>query len=325
MKTHLKLTCLFLTLITLNVKHSVAQQLPLFSQYVFNSLHINPGYAGYKLDPFVQATFRSQYIEFPGAPKTFSISADMASPDDKMGFGISALSDQLGATRTNTALLTYAYRIQTGPNSFLGLGLSAGASEYMLDFSLLEPDDESDATIPTGRQNMFTPNLNAGLFFHTDRFFAGLSTFNLIGKRNLYNEDMELAFHNIHFYLQLGGLLPLSDQLEFKPSILIREDQKGPTNYDINGMFLFYEKFWLGAAYRSHLNTKKTNDDLTVPSNRNALAMIVEVFATDQMRIGYAYDYNLNVLNNYRNNSHEISVGFYFGRRGMGEDYLKCF
>jgi type IX secretion system PorP/SprF family membrane protein len=303
---------------------SGAQQLPLFSQYVFNSLHINPGYAGYKVDPFLQATYRSQYINFPGAPKTFSISADMGSYDDKMGYGVSVTSDQLGAIRTNTALLTYAYRIQTAENSYLGLGISTGASEYMLDGSLLRPDDVSDGTIPSGRVNLLTPNLNTGLFFHSERFFAGFSLFNLIGKRNVTNEDMALAFHNIHYYLQIGGLLPISDQLEFKPSVLIREDQGGPTNFDINGMFLFYKRLWLGASYRSHLKTKSHADQSSF-TNRNALAILAEIFATDQLRIGYAYDYNMNVLNNYRNNSHELSVGYYFGSRGLNDGILKCF
>lgn len=324
MKKCIKSACLILMIMLLTIEGAVTQQLPLFSQYVFNSLYINPGYAGYKLDPFVQATYRSQYIEFPGAPKTFSISADMGSLNDKMGFGVSASSDQLGATRTNTALLTYAYRIRTALNSYLGLGISVGASEYMLDFSLLHPDDLSDATIPAGRQHMFTPNLNAGLFFHTDRFFAGFSAFNLIGKRNLKREDMSLAFHNIHYYLQVGGLLPVTDLVEFKPSLLIRKGPSGPTNYDINGMFLLYERLWLGASYRSHLNTKTSPEQLNL-SKRNAVAMIIEVFATDQTRIGYAYDYNLNVLNNYRNNSHEISIGFYFGSRGIDDGTLKCF
>src|SRR5690606_11006416 len=137
-----------------------AQQLPLFSQYVFNTMHINPGYAGYKVDPFIQATYRSQYIDFPGAPKTFSISADMASPDETMGFGASLSSDQIGATRTLGALLTYAYRIQTGNNSFLGLGVSVGASEYSLDGSMLSPDDDTDVTLPSGKISLLTPNVN---------------------------------------------------------------------------------------------------------------------------------------------------------------------
>lgn len=322
-KNFLSLFCVVLIQI-LDPSPSVSQQLPLFSQYVFNSLHINPGYAGYKLDPFIQLTYRSQYVDFPGAPKTYSVSADMGSKNEKMGFGASIFSDQIGAVRTNTALLTYAYRVQTGFESYLGLGISAGVSEYILDGSLLQPADDTDATIPIGRQNMLTPNLNTGLFFHTERFFTGLSLFNLVGKRNLDHQDMSLAFHNIHYYFLVGGLIPLTENLEFKPFLLVREDQKGPTNFDINGMLLFYQRLWLGASYRSHLKTKP-NSFQTSLTNRNAVAMIVEFFATEQLRIGYAYDHNMNVLNNQRNNSHELSIGLYMGNRGLEKGILKCF
>ncbi len=300
------------------------QQLPLFSQYVFNSLHINPGYAGYKMDPFVQATYRSQYIDFPGAPKTMSISADMASADGSMGFGASFSSDQIGATKTLAGLLTYAYRIQTGNQSFLSLGASAGISEYALDGALLIPDDDTDTTLPTDRINLFTPNLNVGLFFYGERFFTGISAFNLTGRKNLENENIALSLHNVHYYFQVGGLFPLSDDVEFKPSLLVREDLKGPTNFDINTMFLFKETLWAGLSYRSYLNTHN-NSGQTLPTRGNVLAAIVEVFATERLRVGYAYDYNLNALNRQRNNSHEISVGLYFGSKGLQQDMLRCF
>lgn len=306
------------------VTETSAQQLPLFSQYVFNSLHINPGYAGYKIDPFVQATYRSQYIDFPGAPKTLSISADMASADGSMGFGASFSSDQMGATKTLTGLLTYAYKIQTGDQSFLSLGASAGISEYALDGSLLVPDDDTDTTLPTDKINLFTPNLNVGLFFYSERFFTGLSVFNLVGRQNLVNEDIALALHNVHYYFQIGGLFPLSEDVEFKPSLLIREDLKGPTNFDLNAMFLLKERLWAGLSYRSHLNIHN-NSDQTLPTSGNVLAAIVEVFATERLRVGYAYDHNLNALNRQRNNSHEISVGVYFGSKGLQQDMLRCF
>lgn len=303
---------------------TAAQQLPLFSQYVFNSLHINPGYAGYKIDPFVQATYRSQYIDFPGAPKTLSVSGDMASSDGRMGFGASFSSDQIGATKTMTGLLTYAYKIQTGDQSFLSLGASAGVSEYALDGSQLVPDDATDPTLPTDKVNLFTPNLNIGLFFYNERFFTGLSAFNLIGRQNLEGKDIALALHHVHYYFQVGALFPLSADLEFKPSLLVREDLKGPTNFDVNAMFLFKERLWAGVSYRSRLNIHY-NSDPTLSTSANALAAIVEVFATERLRVGYAFDYNLNTLNHQRNNSHEISVGLYFGSKGLQQEMLRCF
>lgn len=316
---------IFLAIILLAMmqESSIAQQLPLFSQYVFNSLHVNPGYAGYKVDPFIQATYRGQYIDFPGAPKTFAVSADMASPNEKMGFGASLSTDQIGASRTNQVLLTYAYRIQMSNDAFLSLGVSAGAMEYSLDGSSLQPEDDTDVTLPTGKVNLFTPSVNTGLFFYTSRFFAGISAYNLVGSKNVENQDLTLSFHNIHYYLQVGGLVALSDQVEFKPSLLIREDLKGPMNFDISAMFLFNERIWAGTSYRSHLNLHNNNQSSS--KKGNALAAIVEIFATEQLRIGYAYDYNLNVLNNENNSSHEISVGIYLGSKGLNREQLKCF
>jgi type IX secretion system PorP/SprF family membrane protein len=310
MKTTFKIIGITLLVVLAATRESFGQQLPQFSQYIFNGLHVNPGYAGYKGEPYIQSTFRSQWIRFPGSPETFTVTADLSANEGTMGFGISLLSDNLGPARTTGGLLTYAYRIQTGARSHLGLGVSAGVTEYMIDGSELDPNDQNDGLIPQGRVNLFTPNLNSGLFFHTPRFYAGFSVYNMIGKRALEREDVALAYHDFHYYLTAGAMIPLSDNIQFKPSFLIKEVKGAPTNYDINGMFLFFEKFWMGASYRS--NMKIWNDNLEDNlSNRNAVAAIVEIFATDRLRIGYAYDHNLNVLQDYRSNSHEFSLGYY--------------
>lgn len=293
-----------------------SQQLPQFSQYIFNGLHINPGYAGYKNAGYIQSTYRNQWAGLPGAPRTFTVTADLSANEGLMGFGVSLLSDEIGPTRTSTGLLTYSYRIQTGSESFLGLGVSGGASQYMIDGSMLDPNDLDDPDLPLGIQSIFTPNMNAGLFFHTPRFYAGFSAYNMVGRRVLEREDISLAFHDFHYYLTAGALLSLSDNIEFKPSFLIKEVKGAPTSYDLNGMFLFMERLWLGASYRSNLRLWKDNleDNL---NNRTALAFIAEVFATESLRIGYAYDTNLNALQDYRYNSHEISVGYYLTPRNV--------
>lgn len=313
-----------LFLCTLWVSYGQAQQIPQYSQYTFNSLHINPAYAGYKIDPFVQATYRSQFMAFPGAPETFSISADMASPDERMGFGVSLFSDRLGATKIQGALLTYSYKIKVADNSYLAMGVSAGTSEYVLDGNLLIPDDISDMTIPTERINMFAPNLNAGLFFHSKKFFSGLSVFNLVGQRNLENQDLALAVHNNHYFLQVGGILPLGAEIAFKPSVLIREDFSGPTSYDLNAMFLFYDQFWVGSSYRSSIGKSEPSSGIR-PNKRNALAFLIDLFLTESLRFGYAYDFNLGSQSNFKNNSHEISLGYYLGNKTISQKPYKTF
>ncbi len=310
MKTTFKIIGMTLMVALLATRETFGQQLPQFSQYIFNGLHVNPGYAGYKGEPYLQSTYRSQWIRFPGSPETFTVTADLSANEGTMGFGISLMSDNLGPARTTGGLLTYAYRIQTGARSHLGLGVSAGVTEYMIDGTELDPNDPNDVLLPQGRVNLFTPNLNSGLFFHTPKFYAGFSVYNMIGKKALEREDIALAYHDFHYYLTAGALFTLSDNIQFKPSFLIKEVKGAPTNYDINGMFLFFERFWVGGSYRS--NVKIWNDNLESNlSNRNAVAAVLEIFATERLRIGYAYDHNLNVLQDYRSNSHEFSIGYY--------------
>jgi type IX secretion system PorP/SprF family membrane protein len=314
MKTTFKITGLALLLTILVSGATFGQQLPQFSQYIFNGLHVNPGYAGYKGEPYIQSTYRSQWVNFPGAPETFTVTADLSANEGRMGFGLSLMSDNLGPARTTGGLLTYAYRIQVGRNSFLGLGVSAGFSQYSIDGSMLDPNDFPDSQISEGRINLTTPNLNSGLFFHNDKFFAGFSVFNMVGKKALEREDVALAYHDFHYYLTAGYLFDLGSTVKFKPSFLIKEVKGAPTNYDINAMFLFMERLWVGGSYRS--NMKIWNDNLQEGLlNRNAVAAIIEIFPTERLRLGYAYDHNLNVLNAYRNNSHELSVGFYMTPR----------
>lgn len=303
-------------LVLLSAVPSRGQQLPQFSQYIFNGLHINPAYAGYKNEGYVQSTYRSQWMDFPGAPRTFTVTADLSANEGKMGFGASFLTDQIGPARTTTALLTYAYRIQTGDDSFFSLGASGGFSDYMIDGDMLRYNDPDDPNIPGGRVTMLTPNMNLGAFWHSSRFYAGLSAYNLIGKGSLEREDLALAFHDVHFFLTAGAIFPVSGSIRFKPSFLVKEVKGAPTSYDLNGMFLFMDRLWLGGSYRS--NVRIWNDNLEDNLNgRNAFAFIAEIFATDNLRIGYAYDHNMNVLQNYRNNSHEISVGYYLSARSV--------
>jgi len=301
---------LFIFGVFVTLEGAQAQQLPQYSQYVFNALHVNPAYAGYKIDPFVQATYRSQFSGFEGAPKTFSLAADMGNLEQTMGFGININSDQFGASDIQSLLLTYSYNVQLSYESFLGLGISSGFTSYGLDASQFQPDDPSDPGIPQGRINGMTPNLNLGIFFHTPVFFTGLSAYNLVGQNVLEKKNLAVATHNYHFYFQMGAIFPITSDISFKPSVLVREDLNGPTSYDINAMFLLRENYWIGTSFRSGITKNKATIS-EISGNRTALALLFDIFITDELRMGYAYDFNLNSKSNYTNNSHELSLGYY--------------
>lgn len=299
-----------------------AQQLPQFSQYIFNQLYINPAYAGYRQEGYVQATYRKQWGNFPGAPETFSFSADFGAYNGKMGFGLLLLGDEIGPTKTVGGLLNYAYHIRLGPESYLGLGVSGGAYQFHIDTGLLQPNEENDELIQRGDFNLLTSDLNAGLFFHKTNFYAGLSAFNLVGKNLLSRRVVELAYLDIHFNFTMGGMVYLGEKVQLKPSILVKEVRGAPTSYDINVMALLYERVWLGGSYRSNVKWWKSNLDHNLYS-RNAFAIVAEIYVMDNLRMGYSYDYNLNAIRDFRSNSHEFSIGYYLSPRDRVENRRK--
>jgi type IX secretion system PorP/SprF family membrane protein len=287
-----------------------AQQLPQFSQYVFNGLHVNPGYAGYKNEGYIQTTYRNQWVNFPGSPKTLSVTGDFSFNEGSMGLGVSYVSDKIGLTESNVGLLTFAYRIYTSDRGRLSLGVSGGFSEYVIDPSQMQVVDPNDPDVPMFRTSVFVPNMNTGLFYHTDGFYAGLSAYNMIGQKSRDEGDFEVYYHDFHYYFTMGGLMPLSADVTVKPSVLVKHVQGAPLNMDLNAMFLFKDRFWLGGSFRT--NTRLFKDNLQDGlSNRNSVAMILEYFVTPSLRVGYAYDHNLNALSNLKNESHEISIGIY--------------
>jgi type IX secretion system PorP/SprF family membrane protein len=295
--------------------YGISQQLPQFSQYIFNGLYINPAYAGYKNEGYLQSTYRSQWSGFEGAPKTFTTSADFSLNEGSMGVGGILVSDRIGPTDMISVSGVYSYRIQTDERSFLSMGTSIGFSQYRLYGHKLRPIDEGDPLIPDGTLNSTVPNLNLGIFFHTDGFYTGLSGYNLIGKTDYSGTDIDIQ-HNVHMFFTMGGLIDVSDNVKFKPSTLLKKTNGSPLSYDINSFIILNEILWLGVSYRSnsYLGVSNIQRGLT---NRNSVSFIGEMFVTKQIRLGYSYDYNLNVLQNMGVNSHEFSLGYYVKHRDV--------
>jgi type IX secretion system PorP/SprF family membrane protein len=239
-----------------------------------------------------------------------SLTADLSSNEGRMGFGVTYLKDKIGLTETNTGMLTYAYRINTSDRGRLSLGISGGISEYAFDPSDIIAVNPDDPILPPSRIAATAPNMNTGIFYHSDHFYAGISAFNMIGRKVLAKEDLAVAFHDFHYYLTVGAMLNLSNTVQLKPSVLLKHASGSPTTYDVNAMFLLKNRYWIGGSLRSNVRIfeDQLQEDLT---RRNAVALVMEYFIVPGLRLGYAYDYNLNALNSYRNESHEISLGVY--------------
>lgn len=305
-----------------------AQQDIQLTQYIFNGLQINPAYAGYKEDLYLQSSFRSQWQGIKGAPRTFSVSADGAVNDGNVGLGAIITNDQIGAQSTLSAYANYAYRLRIGEDesSRLAFGLALGMLQLGIDGNKLQEINPGDGAIPSSSQTTVLPDARFGVYYSSPDYFAGFSATNLIANYAVKRNNQNILVPQPHFYLTAGALFPVDEDLKFKPVILLKDDVKGPTSLDLNAFLLIKERVWIGGFYRTSFEIyKKSNLQSDLPK-QSALGIIAELFATENLRIGYSYDYSLDKFRSYNSGSHEISVGFYINRRDLKKDRgLRCY
>lgn len=304
--------------------HASAQQNIQFSQYIFNTLSVNPAYAGYKEEWFAQMALRNQWVGIKGAPKTGQISIDgiLDPQTTKHGVGVQITSDKLGPQTSNSITLNYAFRIQLdgADTRRLSFGLGVGAAQYGLDGSALTTVDGGDGSVPTGGSSKIAPDFRAGIFYTTPYWYAGISALNLLSNSKSvddYRRSTNIADNIVrtrHMYFVAGALINAATDLRFRPSVMIREDFKGPTNADFNIMAIFNDKVWLGGGYRTSIKAFKKEYQNTDVSSQAALIGIAQFYVNERFRIGYSYDYAISKLNGYQSGTHEITVGIAFGK-----------
>ena len=306
-----------------------AQQDAQFSQYNFNGLYINPAYAGYKQDIYLNAFYRSQWTGLEGAPQTYTLAADGSVNDTKVGLGLLLTQDRIGAQSSMAIYGNYAYRLQIGynENSRLAFGIGAGFVQNGLDGSKLRTVQAGDEYIPTVNQTVILPDARLGALYTNERFFAGISVDNVLSRlaNGLKDKSVMTPVPVPHFYLTAGALFDINDQTKLKPSFLIKDDFRGPTSLDLNLFALLGERVWIGGSYRTALPLYKKPHLQSGLQKSNALIGILEVFATEKLRIGYAFDYSLTPLRNYSYGSHELSIGIYLRSGRLEPVSNKCY
>ena len=273
-----------------------AQQLPLYSQYMFNTLEINPAYAGFKESMQFTAIYRKQFNGIKDAPQTGLISFDMPIGTTQLGVGLKLVDDKISVTHTMGAQGSLSYHID-GDNSRLSFGLQIGALNYkanMMDLNVTDPNDPIFAQ----DVNTLVANFGTGIFYNTDKFYGGISVPNLV-RTHLRETNIALNHYevkqNAHFYINAGMLIDLNDNFILKPSFLVRGVQGIPINYDINANVFFRDLFSMGISYRSH----------------SAVVGLMDVRVIPELRLGYAYDYNVGRLNAFAKGTHEIILRYH--------------
>ena len=313
-----------------------AQQEPQFTKYMFNTLSYNPGYAGSRGYMSIVALHRDQWFgwgngaESDGRPVTQTFSVH--SPINKaVGLGLNITNDKAGAHQKTYGDISYAYRINFGKGT-LSVALQAGAMSWKASWDELNFKDPQiiDNAFNKGNPSDVMPDFGAGLFFYTEKFYAGASLPHLaqFSLRKISEEERETirkwARNYRHFYLTAGGAIPLKgESLVFKPSFLIKSvgffpeffkqgnlvrEIGSPTTFDIDASFLFRKKLWLGTSFRSAFAAFNSQDGKT--SSFDSADIWASFLLDNGLRIGFAYDYPLNEIANYYNGAFEIMLGY---------------
>ncbi|MCH7409816.1 type IX secretion system membrane protein PorP/SprF [Belliella sp. DSM 111904] len=290
---------------------SKGQQVPQFSQYMFNPLFINPAYTGYKEQLYVQSYYRKQWAGVEGSPETFALGADGFLPNQRLGVGLVGLTDRLGAQRTNAIYGNIAYHLRLGEENYLSFGMGIGFVNSMLDGAQLIPGTDNDPSVPGAKNTVNYPDLKLGMFYYASKFYAGLAVDNVTSPLFDLDNGEVIIEPRSHLNVTAGYWIDFSYAVAFKPSVMYMDDFKAPARLDVNASFIFFDKFWLGASYRTAVNYKDQAFNEAMRNN-TAVVGLFEVFIGEGLRVGYAYDHQINGFNPRGFSTHDISIGYLF-------------
>ncbi|WP_142786217.1 PorP/SprF family type IX secretion system membrane protein [Changchengzhania lutea] len=274
----------------------VAQQLPQFTQYMYNTISINPAYAGSREALSVVGLHRSQWVGFKGGPITQTLSVHTPLRNDRIGVGLSFIEDDLGPENFTYLYGDFSYTIPTGKIAKLAFGLKAGFTQYSLDADFRQSESLDDVIY--GIEDRWTPNIGLGVYWHTNKWYLGLSSPRVLNTDKNTEQGFE-ALDRLSYYFTGGYVFDLSKNLKLKPAFLVKATNGAPISYDLTANFLFAEKFWLGGSYRINEQTA-------------AIGGIVDFQISRQLRIGYAYEKPISEINDYSTGSHELLLIYEF-------------
>lgn len=271
------------------------QQEPQYTQFMYNTISVNPGYAGTRGTTSMFGLHRRQWIGLEGAPTTsqFSIHAPVSYRGH--GLGLSIVNDEIGPSTDTYLNASFAYKVQLGNNTWLNMAIMAGGSFLNVNYNKLDIYDKDDILL-TGQLSKFSPNFGAGLYMYSDRWYAGLSVPSILETQFYDDIQQSVANERMHFYLMAGYVFNLSSELKFKPATIVKAVSGAPIAVDLTANFLIRERLTLGAAYRWDA----------------ALSALAGFEVSPGLQIGYAYDHDTHSLGNYNSGSHEIFIRFDF-------------
>lgn len=244
-----KIGVLFALLFMAALPKGMAQQDSQYTQYMYNTVSVNPAYAGSRGHISTALLYRSQWVGLDGAPTTQTFNLHSPIGYRGVGLGLSIVNDQIGPTSETYFDIDFSYTVYTSTEGRLSFGLKGSA--HLLDVRFSELNQyTTDVSLQNDIENKFSPNIGAGVYYHNERFYAGLSVPRILETRHFDETSLSTAKEQMNFYLITGYVWDLNENTKFKPALLTKLVTGAPLQVDVSANFMFSEKFILGAAYR---------------------------------------------------------------------------
>lgn len=293
-----------------------AQQEGHNTQFMYNKLGLNPGFAGARESTCFTGLVRSQWLGLEGAPQTQALMANVPLLNQRVGLGLNVTRFTIGITNSLTSELSYAYRFRLG-RGYMGLGLQGSIRSYRMNFSdprLQSTQDMAlDPSIPGSQQQKSLFNFGAGAYYEGERFYVGLSTPRLL-RNNLDfgSPDIEVTREVQHYYLMGGMSIALGEQVSLQPQVLLKYVDGAPFDADVNLSLNFSNKYVVGATYRLGGNSETGYGE--------SIDVLVAIQLSSKLLMGVSYDITLSDLKDFNTGSVELMLRYCLSN-SEGEEY----
>lgn len=297
LKLHKLTVLLVLGLLLASVHETQAQQDSQYTQYMYNTMSMNPGYSGSRESLSILAIYRDQWVGLDGSPRTLNFGMHTPIGIQGVGLGLGFTSDQIGPSTESIVSADFSYTIDFENDTKLAFGIKGGYSLLDLDPNKLTIYDPNDYDLT--QKNFGSPIVGAGFYFYSDKWYLGLSTPNLLETEYYDDVQVSTATEKTHIYFIGGYVFTLNSNLKLKPAFLAKAVVGAPFSFDISANALLYDRVTFGLAYRLDA----------------AVSVLAGFQVSDNVMIGYAYDYETTALSRYNSGSHEIFLRFELGTR----------
>lgn len=301
---HIKGTLIaILTLLGLiSFQSATAQQIPQFTQHMFNNYLSNPAVAGTNNFYQIKVNGRYQWVGINDAPQTISMS--MYGPHSKkdMGWGGYLYNDVTGPTSKFGLMGSYAYNMNINDDMRISGGLSFGFMQYKVDGSKLtwgENADTQDPAIFKSAQSVFTPDASVGVYLYSSLYCVGVSAHQLFGQKlKLYSDP--IGVNRLKQHIQMSGsyLLVLNRDYQIEPALLLKYMFRSPFQFELNAKVTYRSQIWGGISYRF----------------RDAMSILIGYTYKRKYQFGYSFDYSYTGIRQYQSGTHEIMIGYMFDK-----------